>query len=970
MATADVWEREAQRRNIQTDPASAWDAEARRRAQRTNPDGSISTELSITIPDPRVPGGWMNVPSMFEGKEMSEGEALRRIQNAGYKDPETGRPIGTFGSIEEATKEAKARSDALSHGAIRKDIDRGLSFHDMPGGPIPDSPIVRDIARAPLGGGRDMAVGVAALVPDLAAAAGFDWAQGVGDEIRKAVPTIPTETTAGGLLQTLVQFGIPAATSAKLVGNALKGAPTAVRYISQVLTAGGSDVVASRGDEPTLFNKPQEGLQTRLQTGLEGTLMQPVGDVLSMGLRSAAAIRGMKKTAEKAAARTLQESASDPQRFLRELEAEPTDVIRPTTEQITSDMGIDALATNMRGSSDLTISGPFRAVDEENLRAIGAKIDEVAQRYGPPIDQEQLSREGRRPVVEAETALAGAENIQKEATDELENFIGNLKDVGDRVVGASETIDRNVRESLDKVTREKNAKFAAIDPNREVVIEKDNLRKAFKEMLTPNGPLDQTPQDVINAAGTLLQKIQTVLRKPKVRIDPETGAREIIEPEIPLTYGDLAGMRPGLSAAIAQARKNDQGHVVVALSKLKRVLDVETEALAEKVPAAKEALRYYADEYAPLFREQAGDAYRKAVRSGRAIAPSKVGKVFLHNNPGAKEAAEQLKGIIFRTQDPAAAEQAVRDFIIGDIATNLSREGGRTNLRLMQRRMANPQFKAVLEKYPAVRDELKRYVSQLQGRTKRLKGIGEEIAERQANLRQAESDWKLNPVKAFVDNDPILAVGNAINSKNAAKSMKELVRLAKRDKTGKSMEGLKTAVSEWVHQTTRSSSREIGGRLAVVQNKVKDLLRNPNKRAALKEIYTIPEIKTLDKVHDALEIMERSTGVGTISPTQFTNQTKNAMRVVMAGYFGIVKGRAVFFISDQVMKRLGVDPSKMATEVLTEAMVNPQFAKKMMKRYTGDTPTQKIIKLYESVEPAVINVLNNALARYKDENTP
>jgi hypothetical protein len=84
------------------------------RAIVKNPDGSVSTERSITVTDPRINNGQpTNIPSMFGGKEVSEEEAIARIAAAGGKDPETGRALPGFNSIEEAVAAAKARSHEL-----------------------------------------------------------------------------------------------------------------------------------------------------------------------------------------------------------------------------------------------------------------------------------------------------------------------------------------------------------------------------------------------------------------------------------------------------------------------------------------------------------------------------------------------------------------------------------------------------------------------------------------------------------------------------------------------------------------------------------------------------------------------------------------------------------------------------------------------------------------------------------------
>lgn len=79
-----------------------------------NPDGSISTERSITITDERVNGGKpTNIPSMFGGTQLTEEAAIQRIVEAGGKDPETGKPVQSFNTIEEAVKAAEQRSQEL-----------------------------------------------------------------------------------------------------------------------------------------------------------------------------------------------------------------------------------------------------------------------------------------------------------------------------------------------------------------------------------------------------------------------------------------------------------------------------------------------------------------------------------------------------------------------------------------------------------------------------------------------------------------------------------------------------------------------------------------------------------------------------------------------------------------------------------------------------------------------------------------
>lgn len=73
---------------------------------RKNSDGSHSTELSITVTDPRLNEGRpTNIPSLWAGKVVDEDEAVGNALNAG-------KSYQSFGSIEEAVRAAKARSAA------------------------------------------------------------------------------------------------------------------------------------------------------------------------------------------------------------------------------------------------------------------------------------------------------------------------------------------------------------------------------------------------------------------------------------------------------------------------------------------------------------------------------------------------------------------------------------------------------------------------------------------------------------------------------------------------------------------------------------------------------------------------------------------------------------------------------------------------------------------------------------------
>jgi len=79
-----------------------------------NKDGSVSTEKTITVTDPGINQGRpTNIPSMYAGQVLPEQEAIKQVIQAGGKDPETGRMLTGYDSINEAVAAAEKRSKEL-----------------------------------------------------------------------------------------------------------------------------------------------------------------------------------------------------------------------------------------------------------------------------------------------------------------------------------------------------------------------------------------------------------------------------------------------------------------------------------------------------------------------------------------------------------------------------------------------------------------------------------------------------------------------------------------------------------------------------------------------------------------------------------------------------------------------------------------------------------------------------------------
>lgn len=79
--------------------------------------GEPASELSITVSDPRINEGlWTNIPSLYDGKVVSDKEAIQRVVNAGGVDSLTRRPLPGYTSRADAVAAAEDRSKKLGLG--------------------------------------------------------------------------------------------------------------------------------------------------------------------------------------------------------------------------------------------------------------------------------------------------------------------------------------------------------------------------------------------------------------------------------------------------------------------------------------------------------------------------------------------------------------------------------------------------------------------------------------------------------------------------------------------------------------------------------------------------------------------------------------------------------------------------------------------------------------------------------------
>ena len=75
----------------------------------------FSTEFTQTVQDPRLNNGqYTNIPSIFSGRFVQPDEALNIVLQGGGYDPDTGRRLLGYNSLDAAIMAAKARTKELN----------------------------------------------------------------------------------------------------------------------------------------------------------------------------------------------------------------------------------------------------------------------------------------------------------------------------------------------------------------------------------------------------------------------------------------------------------------------------------------------------------------------------------------------------------------------------------------------------------------------------------------------------------------------------------------------------------------------------------------------------------------------------------------------------------------------------------------------------------------------------------------
>jgi len=752
----------------------------------------------------------------------------------------------------------------------------------------------------------------ATIMRDAVAGAGAGLGSGVYDQL---TPDAVKDSVAGPFLQAAASLlgGLGGATLTSVAEGAGGAAVNA-----------GRNMIKGRYDPDAPINPATGNPFTRAE------------------MDSAARVVQQMPTNRAQAVANIEQNANDFAQFAR-----PSEI--PTTGMLADDVGM-AMQENILRSKD---AKRFAERDAARRSAASARVDQSAPAGANPraftdtaeAQYDDILRGAKEAVDNATQDQSAAQRDLQRQTVDLETYRANQP-------RASAALDSEFRAARSAGRSAKNAAYDAVD----------------SATPAPGGKLaaavDAIDSQMANAermAPGAYSEIAGRVRRLVEDIDPETGAVTYKD----VTYGDLKALR----AQISEARKNaiaasgqsvaGSGADVQRLDQLGRIVNSLTDEINP------EAARYYAQEYAPRFKEgragEYGAAVDRAERTGgesSATRPSEFGDKFLRRPEDAaslkraltpeQQAQAQLPGEGGRRTSSLfpETEQNVRDWMMGDLAkAGVLTENA--EIRYDKFKQWADRNRQTIDQFPEVARTVDAELSRVQRGGALSKQLAEEVAAAKDRLKITERDLRRSALQSAIGNSPENAVDSIMRSGDPEKQLTEMVGRLKGNR--EATDGLKGAVRDWIKSEAGVTSAIVGdaGATRLSRAKLENLFRKHE--ATLAKVYSPDEMNALRQAHAFMDFegkldVRTTAGSNTVdkafaAQNQQMAQRQRLLEAALKAKFGVLKGGGVFrtitlFLQSLPNGRQAID------DIMFELHFNPDLAVHLMTRPVSEVDTK------------------------------
>jgi hypothetical protein len=194
--------------------------------------------------------------------------------------------------------------------------------------------------------------------------------------------------------------------------------------------------------------------------------------------------------------------------------------------------------------------------------------------------------------------------------------------------------------------------------------------------------------------------------------------------------------------------------------------------------------------------------------------------------------------------------------------------------------------------------------------------------------KSAEYAFNKSAIAKALNVDPDRAIAEGLMTgtgrKQSVARLQELVRIAKQDKTGSALDGLKAGIGDYFQKSTTLTARDLAGNNLESYAKIDKFVKEFRPALRASGLYSDAELNAFDNVHRALGAIAqqaRPNAAFTGSPTfeLFSRLAGGGASVVMGRIPGVGVARSLW---EMVSGRL----EKQINEAVSRAIFDPRYA--------------------------------------------
>ncbi|BAQ16109.1 hypothetical protein [Methyloceanibacter caenitepidi] len=693
------------------------------------------------------------------------------------------------------------------------------------------------------------------------------------------------------------------------------------------LLGGVGGITAMQGARGAV-NTARTGVKSRL--GLDNETTLPVNEATG---------QFFKADEVNEAAKFVQEGASDPEaavRTMRETISQLGDGPLPTTGPLTNDVGMLQMEGGLRRRGPKPFIERDRAVDT----AASARTSALAPEGSTGRDAtDYLENVQRERVGQAQMEERNAQEAQDLLRRTRRQEAAPLQSMAGEGGRAAARIDETVVDQTLVPTQERmSANYRNVDPDRSAVVDVSELVDQADAVRASLGDLND-PAKVLPRG--LLNRIENTVPPEDFRVSPDgTAARPVAETSI----GDIVEVMPEMSATISRAQKAQNYRLADNLRSLRDSMKGVVADAAEQGDEAAQRFMQADEDFAatmgPTFKRGPGDEaqkFRKDFNLDRhnrsTTPPSATADRFLR--PGQPEKAQALNRIFDQAPNPEAGRQAVRDYLLSDLANSGAIDPQSGALLPQVIRQWRQRWGASLDEFP----EIGREVDDLIGRAQRgadMEGAAEDLV-RTAQRGVEEAQTNTGALRFALGNDPEHMIGQALSSGDSERAIGSLVNLTEGNPSARA--GLKSALVDYLVKTKTTSAvgKTTDNTRPVSFAKLDDLFKKHER--ALAQVLEPEEMNQLRQVHKMLSISKRDVQATTGSQTAerlssgpISEQSLFPLEAALRLKFGMLKGGGIMSIIKKALRQMKGSETDNVDQLMRQMAFDPELARHLLTR--------------------------------------